>query len=753
MKLQKKMHAHSPDNGDNQATLIRDSRFDAIARAIPDGLIVISERGLIQSFSPGAERLFGYTPDEAIGRNISFLMPSPDRESHDTYIARYLATGVRHILGVGREVRARHKDGRLMPVYLSVGEAEYSKSRVFVGIVHDLTEFNNKEEQAQRAEGSRLLNESLMQEVAKREQAEQALFHEKQRYQVTLASISEGVISTDMRGRIVFFNPIAEQLTGWTSKEALGQRLAHVLRLIDETTRRPLKGLLRVLRTGVRSRLPENTLIIRRDGAELAVEDAISPIKSANGSIIGSVMTLRDITEKRGLARQLAHQATHDPLTGLVNRAEFERRLKRLTESRTEQESHALLYLDLDQFKIVNDTCGHAAGDELLRQIAALLQTHLRKRDTLARLGGDEFGALLEHCAIDRAASIAEQLRRAVHGFRFLWEKRQFSVGVSIGLVPISEASGSFQEIMIAADSACYVAKEQGRNKVHVNQSGDTDLARRDGQMQWIPRIQHALAESRFYLDFQPIVSLGQPAAGVEHCEVLLRMVDIHGNVVAPNNFIPAAERYDQMVAVDEWVVEHALDAIQGWSPGFCPETVSINISAQALCDKRFLAFVVDKLSRQDVASKLCFEITETAAISNLREAKHFISELRGMGCRFALDDFGSGLSSFPYLKNLCVDYLKIDGSFVSRMMDDPVDNAMVKAIHDIAHVMQIKTIAESVEDERTAIRLTELGTDFAQGWFFGRPSAMDVMLRMEIPVAARRQGPVRKTGQRSRSK
>jgi EAL domain-containing protein (putative c-di-GMP-specific phosphodiesterase class I) len=327
-----------------------------------------------------------------------------------------------------------------------------------------------------------------------------------------------------------------------------------------------------------------------------------------------------------------------------------------------------------------------------------------------------------------------------------LWEERQFSIGVSIGLVPISEASGNFQEIMIAADSACYVAKEQGRNKVYVNQSGDTDLARRDGQMQWIPRIQHALAENSFYLDFQPIVSLGRPASGVEHCEVLLRMVDTHGNVVSPDNFIPAAERYDQMVAVDEWVVEHALDAIRGWPPAFCPETVSINISAQALCDKRFLAFVVDKLSRQDVASKLCFEITETAAISNLKEAKHFISELRGLGCRFALDDFGSGLSSFPYLKNLCVDYLKIDGSFVSRMMDDAVDNAMVKAIHDIAHVMQIKTIAESVEDERTAIRLVDLGTDFAQGWYFGRPGAMDVLLRTEIPIPARRKGTARKT-------
>ncbi|MFM9883322.1 MAG: EAL domain-containing protein [Burkholderiales bacterium] len=716
----------------NRLVAGNDKLFDAIAAAIPDGLIIIDERGVILAFNPGAEHLFGYMPREAIGQNVSLLMPSPHRAEHDGYLARYLTGGVKHIIGIGREVIGRHKNGHTFPVYLSVGEADYAQGRVFIGIVHDLTEFKRTKDEAQQAEALRHLNTALKEEVARRERTEQALSHEKERYQVTLASIGEGVISTDAHGRIVFLNPVAEQLTGWPSKEALGQNFSRVFRAVEETTRKPLDDLITGCLAGVTTTLPENTLIVCHDGEERVVEDALSPIRSASGEAIGCVLTFRDVTGKRDAARHLAHQAAHDSLTGLVNRGEFERRLKRVLESRAPHETHALLYLDLDQFKIVNDTCGHVAGDELLRQIAALLQSHVRKRDTLARLGGDEFGALLEHCSLDQAKHVAEQLRRAVQEFKFFWNDHEFNIGVSIGLVPVTEATGALVEIMGAADSACYVAKEHGRNSIHTYHVDDRTLAERTGQMRWIPRIRRALAEHRFRLEFQPIVSLSSPHAGVEHVEALLRMIDENGGVIAPDVFIPAAERFDQMLDVDQWVIEHLVDAIRSCPPNRCPSTIGVNISAQSLCDKRFLPFVVGQLGKSDddVASRLCFEITETAAIINYRHAQEFIAELRGSGCRFALDDFGTGLSSFSHIKNLHVDFIKIDGRFIGGMLGDAVDRAVVKAIHQIASAIDIKTIAEFVEDERTAAELRNIGVQFAQGWYFGRPRAIDALLK-----------------------
>ena len=704
-----------------------DTLLDGIAAAIPDGLIIIDERGVIRAFNPGAEHLFGYTPREAIGQNVSLLMPAPYRASHDDYLARYLASGIKHIIGIGREVIGQHKDGRTFPVYLSVGEARYDQGRVFIGIVHDLTEFRRTKEEALQAESLRHLNASLQEEVARRERAEQALSHEKERYQVTLASIGEGVISTDAEGRIVFLNPVAERLTGWRSDEAVGHGFSEVVRTVEETTRKPLKGLIAGCLNGTTATLPENTLIIRGNGEERMIEGALSPIKNAGGETIGCVFTFRDATEQRGTARQLAHQASHDALTGLVNRSEFERRLKRVLESRVPRGHHALLYLDLDQFKIVNDTCGHVAGDELLRQIGGLLQSRLRKRDTLARLGGDEFGALLEHCTLDQAKHVAEQVRRAVHAFKFHWYGREFNIGVSIGLVPVTAESGPLKEIMRAADSACYVAKEHGRNNIHVCLADDRVLAERTGQMRWIPRIQQALTENRLRLELQPIVTLSSPGRVVEHGEVLLRMIDENGEVVAPDAFIPAAERFDQMLALDSWVIERVIDAIRA-APDQFPRTISVNISAQSLCDQRFLPFVVGQLrkSHGGMASRLCFEITETAAVSNYHRAQEFITALRGLGCRFALDAFGTGLSSFSHLKKLHVDFIKIDGRFIGGTLGDAVDRAVVKAIHQITVAMGIKAIAEFVEDERTALRLKAMGIELAQGWCFGRPRAID---------------------------
>jgi diguanylate cyclase (GGDEF)-like protein/PAS domain S-box-containing protein len=728
----------------------KDVLFEAIAAAIPDGVIIIDERGIMRTFNPGAERLFGYLPSEAIGQNVSILMPSPHAAAHDGYLARYLATGTKHIIGVGREVMGRHKDGHLFPAYLSVGEAHYDQRRLFVGILHDLTEFKRTKEEANQAQTLRHLNAALEVEMAKRTQAEKALFREKERFEVTLASIGEGVIATDGLGKIVFVNPMAEQLTGWPIEEAVGQSLPAVLNIAAEAPGHSITEYLRRSLCGIKSTSPANTQLIRRDGTKRFIEDAFSPIKNANAETIGSVITFRDITEKHVAARrvaqmtwQLAHQSTHDSLTGLINRAEFERRLKRVIDTCAPHATHALLYIDLDQFKIVNDTCGHAAGDELLQQVGVLMQGHIRKRDTLARLGGDEFGALLEHCTVDQATHIAEQLRHAVREHEFLWRDQGFHVGVSIGLVPVTGLSGTHEEIMRAADSACYVAKEQGRDGVHVFRTDDRELAQRSSQMGWVSRIQDALAHNRLRLELQPVVSLAAPGRKVDHAEVLLRMVGRDGGIILPDAFIPAAERFGQMLAIDEWVIERVVDTIRDAPPAHCPGTIGVNISAQSLCDKRFLPFVLKVLGKSNAhhaASKLCFEITETAAVTNYRCAQEFIAALRVLGCRFALDDFGSGLSSFSHLKNLHVDFVKIDGRYIAGVLGDAVDRAVVNAIQKICHAMNIKTIAEFVENDETVVQLRKIGVEYAQGWYFGRPRSIDALSNEDlcaIPMSA----------------
>jgi diguanylate cyclase (GGDEF)-like protein/PAS domain S-box-containing protein len=561
-----------------------------------------------------------------------------------------------------------------------------------------------------------------------RRRQDEALYQEKERYRVTLASIGEAVITTDIRRCITFMNPIAEKITGFAQSDALGLKLEKVLQATDEHSRAPLEDLVQACLRGDTSLSPEHTLVVLDDGEKSIIDAALSPIKNSQSEAIGAVISFRDVTEKREMTRKLAHQAMHDSLTGLVNREEFERRLKRVFDERVPHDEHALLYLDLDQFKIVNDSCGHMAGDEMLKQIAQLLQTCLRKRDTLARLGGDEFGALLEHCTPELAVRIAEKMRRAVHAFRFLWEEHQFGVGVSIGVVPITDTSDSIQEIMKAADSACYLAKDQGRNRVQLFKTNDSDLARRHGEMRWIPHIQRALAENRFRLDIEPIVAVSNPQSRIAHGEVLVRMLDKAGEVVPPGAFIPAAERYDQMVAVDKWVIGHALNLITTCPKQNSPDLLSINISAQSLSDGSFLEYVLDALGEADLASRLCFEITETAAITNYRHALEFITQLRKRGCRFALDDFGSGLSSFSYLKTLHVDFLKIDGRFIAGMLGDAVDAAVVNAIHQIAHVMNIKTIAEYVENARTVDRLKAVGVDYAQGSYFGAPRSLETL-------------------------
>lgn len=436
---------------------------------------------------------------------------------------------------------------------------------------------------------------------------------------------------------------------------------------------------------------------------------------------------------------RLSYQATHDVLTGLVNRREFERRLEiALISARQEGRVHALFYLDLDQFKIVNDTCGHVAGDELLRQLTVLLQSKVRDTDLLARLGGDEFGVLLENCPLEQAQVVADLLRQTVKDFHFVWHNKPFVIGVSIGLVPLNQDCESLACVLSRADTACYTAKDLGRNRVHVYRAGDSELAVRQGEMNWVARITHAIEENRFRLFYQTIMPLADEDREGEHFEILLRMLDDdQGELIPPMAFIPAAERYNLMPSIDRWVVSTAFGLYWKIFPATVDvqrHTCTVNLSGPSLCDDHFLEFIKRQFQLYQVPCQhICFEITETAAITNLARATEFINALRVMGCRFSLDDFGSGLSSFTYLKNMAVDYLKIDGSFVRDMVDDPMDAAMVESINQVGHVMGLKTIAECVENEDVLARLREIGVDFVQGYAIKRPSPLDELIASSL--------------------
>ncbi|MDH3978901.1 MAG: EAL domain-containing protein [Gammaproteobacteria bacterium] len=438
----------------------------------------------------------------------------------------------------------------------------------------------------------------------------------------------------------------------------------------------------------------------------------------------------KQIIQERKLQKQLSYQASHDALTGLINRFEFENHLERALESVvTEQATHAMLYIDLDQFKIVNDTCGHVAGDELLRQLSTVLQQKIRNSDILVRLGGDEFGVLLEHCTPEHTISVANSLLSTVQEFRFVWEDKSFVIGASIGVVLVDKDSGGIANIMSAADAACYSAKDAGRNRIHVFGKNDAMIVDRYGEMQWVARINEALENNRFQLFCQQIISVGSTGAcPLGLIEILVRMKDEKGKLIPPGAFIPAAERYNLMTSLDRWVVKTTFEWLDRNSHitdqlGKC----SINLSGQSISDARFLDYLLDLLTESAVpAGKICFEITETAAITNLSEATEFISRLKEIGCSFALDDFGSGLSSFAYLKNLPVDYLKIDGSFVKDIVDDPIDEAMVRSINEIGHVMGKETIAEFVENDQILEKLHDIGVDYAQGFGIDTPKPLD---------------------------
>ena len=552
---------------------------------------------------------------------------------------------------------------------------------------------------------------------------EKKLSREKERAQVTLHSIGDAVITTDSKGYIKYMNSVAEELTDAILAQVHNKKISKAFNIYSEKNEQLVNPALEVILERKTTSSNGHARLQLSSGVEHAIEYTASPIFDNNRLLVGAVLVFRDVTEMRAMALQLGFQASHDELTGLINRREFENRVElALLSARSDNIKHAMCYLDLDQFKVVNDTCGHIAGDELLRQLSALLKAEIRGGDTLARLGGDEFGVLYLNCSVDKAKELAEKLRAVINDFQFNWENKSFTVGVSIGLVAVDQHS-NLHALLSAADTACYVAKDEGRNRIHSYDDNDIALAERTGQMQWVHIITRALEEGRFEVYCQQMMSFDE--SNETHFEMLIRMIDENGKVIPPLAFIPAAERYNLMTWVDRWMIENTFESIEKLLQATQRRDLlfAINISAQSLCDDDFLPFVKNEFEKHSLApAQICFEITETSAIVNLTRAQELMSELKQLGCYFSLDDFGSGLSSFSYLKNLKVDFLKIDGAFIRDIVDDPIDKALVESINQVGHVMGIKTIAEYAETPEILTELESMGIDYVQGYAVAKP-------------------------------
>ncbi len=544
-----------------------------------------------------------------------------------------------------------------------------------------------------------------------------------------LDSLGEGVLTTDLGGRIIYLNKAAEQLIGKPAPDILGHTLLEVLHLAEEGEKRSLGDPVRqCLTTGSRVNLGRRGMLVSNGGeSQRSIELTVAPLREPGGDVTGTVISVRDVSDLRGLTRQMSYQASHDALTGLVNRREFEGRLQESLEStHAENTRHVMCYLDLDRFKAVNDECGHVAGDGMLREVAGLIKEAVRDSDTVGRLGGDEFGILLIGCPLEKARQIADDVVRAVGDYRFVWKDKIFTIGVSVGLVEVSRESGSIEDIIGAADSACYVAKKQGGH-VQVYSARDEVEARQRGEIHWLQQLQSALKENRFELHAQPIAAASGDTNRGPGLEVLLRLKDDTGATVSPSEFMRAAERYRLMPHIDRWVVQTALAALgRGAVRLQAGRSLCINLSGQTLGDAAFLEFVVDCLDRTGVSpERICFEVTENSVITNVDHARRFIGVLHGIGCSFALDDFGRGLSSFANLKNLSLDYLKIDGSFIRNLASDNVNQAMVTAMIKLARSLNFEVIAEQVEDMSALDSVRRIGVDYVQGYQIGRPQPL----------------------------
>lgn len=690
-----------------QATKERDVFFQL--SSVP--FFVMAPDGYFQRLNPAWTKTFGWTLNELHERPyLEFIHPG-DLAQFKSHLGSVTANS--ESFAVGARFRAR--DGSYSWLEWDI---EPSKDGRLLGVVRDVSERVQSAHAVQRAQ------EELEKQVNQRTAELQA---EKELAHVTLMSIGEAVIATDVNGRITSMNPVAERLTGWAANESIGSPITDVLELRNEDTNEPLNDPVTLaLQKSMAIAVPEPAILVRQDGGNVHVDASVSPVYNNHSELLGAVAVFFDVSYARELTKQVRHRASHDDLTGLVNRGEFESRLSTVVASaRDGSREHALLYMDLDRFKIINDSCGHLAGDELLKQISGELQVHIRQRDTLARLGGDEFALILENCNAEQAYRVANDMLTFMRNFRFTWEDKTFRLGMSVGIALINNRAQSVREVLHNADSACYMAKEAGRDRAYVFDSAEEDEHSQNSYMYWVTRVNQALESDEIELMTQPIMALATGENKGSHFEILSRLKGENGEMIPPASFIHAAERYNLMPRLDRYVVNKVFKWLAD-HPSIVEDLdiCSINLSASTLGDDRFPGFLESLVHRYQIpTNKVCFEITETMAIRNLSKTIGLAEDFKRLGFLFSLDDFGSGFASYHYLKRLPVDFIKIDGEFVRGILDDPMDEAMVRSMNQIGHIMGKKTIAEYVESEELLVKLRDIGVDYIQGFSVGMPN------------------------------
>jgi diguanylate cyclase (GGDEF)-like protein/PAS domain S-box-containing protein len=676
----------------------REDLFKDLANTMPEVVLVHDDKVLFANREAG--KLLGIEPDKLIGADVTDLIRPAYRRRASAIIQQQLegkTGGVRYELQlIDGEERTRWAEATGMRM-------RYRGKTVIVTIARDVTH---------------------------RKSVEATLSRGRDQAQITLESLSEGLITADVNGNIDYMNAAAVTLTGASQDKAIGQPFGEIVKLVDEGDNRDLGDpVSRTLAMRKRVSMGRRALLMPVNGSgEVSIEATASPIFKPDGEMSGAVLIMRDVGELRGLTREMSYQASHDALTGLVNRREFERQIDvALDGTQAESEHHVLCYMDLDRFKVVNDTCGHLAGDNMLREVAALLREQVRDSDIVARLGGDEFALLLTGCPLEKACQIADDVCTAVRNYHFVWQDRIFDVGISIGLVEINQQSTSIEDVLSAADSACYVAKQQGRGRVHVYSARDEEAARQRGEIHWLRKLQSAIRDETFVLLEQPIISVAGRIPRGPAVEVFVRLDDEEDGLISPYEFMRAAERYQLSGAIDRWVVQTTLASVSNGAIRLPDErSVAINLFGQTMADDDFLDFVVDALDHSKVdPEKICFEVTEQAVLHDLDHSRRFIGVLHGMGCSFALDDFGSDVGSLASLKGLEIDFLKLDGIYTRDLVSDSVSQEVVSSVTRMAHAVGFKVIAEQVEDQVNFDGLRDLGVNFIQGNYVEEPRVL----------------------------
>lgn len=688
---------HSINKLDSQT-----SQLATIVQSSEDAIFTKTFDDVVTTWNLGAEKLFGYSAKEMIGQSILRLIPEHKLEEESNLLNQLKNhQNIQHY-----ETEYLHKDGHKIDVAISLSAMENMH-----GEVAEISE--------------------IIRDVTFQKQIQQQLRMEHELLKVTMDSIGDAVMTTDQHGFVQYLNPVAQKLTGWTTEEAFGKRSQKILNVINEKSRKPaLNPITLCLAEHRVIALTEDNLLISRTGEEFAIQESASPIRDTDGKTLGAVIVFHDVSEQRKIANELSYRATHDALTGLPNRTEFEKALKRFVNNNREPDQiNALMFIDLDQFKIVNDTCGHSAGDLLLKEVANIMKNCVRSSDTLARIGGDEFAIILSKCDTEKSMKIAKKICKSLSDFRFQHDGKLFRIGASIGLVMINTNWESEARLLQAADSACYQAKNAGRNRVHLYYDEEHAIHSNKGEIQWASRIEQALEEKSFVLFCQRIMPLNHK--GLEHAEILIRMKDKNGTLIPPSAFLPAAERFNMASRIDRWVVQEVFEWMNANATSLNHiESLSVNLSGQSLGDLAFHNYVIGLIESTDVdCTKLCFEVTETSAITNITDARKFIDAMNAHGVKFSLDDFGSGVSSFGYLNNLSVDYLKIDGQFISDLVQNKVGQATVRCITEVAKATGKQTIAEWVDNEPVERMLKKMGVDFTQGYLKHKPAPISFML------------------------